>query len=377
MTNIHWVGAGLSSGPGITDLATEYGEINVWDLTTGQAEALSEHLPPDARIIARTLDLNDGISVTHFCKNLQKGDVVISMLPAFLHVKMAELALSSGAHLVTSSYLSDDMNALGDTALEKGLCLVNEVGLDPGIDHLFAHILVDEARKAGVMGKGAEIDFVSHCGGVPVEQTDFTYKFSWTPLGVLTALQNEARLIENGKQRRVPKAWEAVSELSIKEEVFEVYPNRDSLPYVEEYGFGDESNLKTFVRGTLRLSGWKVVWKEIFDLVEKGENLKSLSDELWQKYRYDEDEQDRVILYVALKTPDWQASLSLDEVGSGWRSAMASCVSLNVAQAVRAVVEGRIKPGVHACISDATEARRWLKGLEKNGLVIHGENISL
>lgn len=377
MTNIHWVGAGLSSGPGIVDLAKEYGVINVWDITTDRAGELGTHLTGDAKIIPHILDLNDPESTNHFCESLRAGDVVVSMLPAFLHVKMAELALSADAHLVTSSYLSEEMQALHETALEKGLSLVNEVGLDPGIDHLFAHILVEEARKAGVLDKGTEIDFVSHCGGVPVKRNDFTYKFSWTPLGVLTALKNEARLIENHRQRRVPKAWEAVSKLSINDEVFEVYPNRDSLPYVEEYGFGDENNLKTFVRGTLRLAGWKAAWKDIFSLVEKGENLEALSDKLWQEYRYEEDEQDRVILYVALKTPDWQASLSLDEVGSGWRSAMASCVSLNVAQAVHAVIEGRMKPGVHACISDAPEARLWLKGLEKNGLTIHRENVSL
>tara|TARA_B100001939_G_scaffold337186_2_gene341155 strand:- start:1038 stop:2213 length:1176 start_codon:yes stop_codon:yes gene_type:complete len=382
--SIHWVGAGLSSGPGIVDLADSFGKIHVWDMTPERVDALRAHLSPGAEIDFLRLDLGDELSVARFQNRVQAGDVVVSMLPAALHVQLARLALEKGAHLVTSSYLSDDMRALNDLACQQGGCVINEVGLDPGLDHLFAHVLVDEARRAGVLGQGREIDFVSYCGGVPVEKSDFTYKFSWTPLGVLTALKNEARLIRDHEECRVAKAWQAVSELQVDGETFEVYPNRDSIPYIREYGLEKETNLKGFVRGTLRLEGWKAAWKDIFARVETAgpEELKELSDKLWRDYAYAAGEQDRVVLHVALRAmgkdgQDWNASLTLDEVGSGWKSAMASTVSLTVAQTVKAVLAGRMPPGVQAGLHDVAEARRWLDNLRERGLSVRAQNVTL
>lgn len=383
--SLHWIGAGLASGPGIVALANRRGQITVWDMAGGRAEALKEHVIPAAQIDIRHLDLDEPAARASFCAALTPGDIIISMLPAGLHGQMARLALSERCHMVTSSYLSDDMRLLHGEAVEKGLSIVNEVGLDPGIDHLLTHILVDGARKAGVLDRGRIIDFISCCGGFPARKTAFTYKFSWTPTGVLTALTNPARMIRDGREQSVAKAWQAVTELPLNGELFESYPNRDSLPYITEYGLGNEENLRSFMRGTLRLSGWKEAWKDIFTQLDRGPDaaeLKTLSDRLMRDYSYSEGEQDRVVLYVALSATArdgrvWKAALSLDTTGSGWQSAMARTVSLTVAQAVDAVLEGRLPPGVITAPRDVGEARTWLRGLQQAGLEIQAENIDL
>lgn len=383
--HIHWIGAGLASGPGLVALATETGAITVWDMSEERAAMLRAQMPEGKSFGFSTLDLGDRGSVENFKNHMNPGDIIVSMLPATLHIAMADIALETGTHLVTSSYVDEAMKALDGSAKAHDLSFVNEVGLDPGIDHLFAHILVTAAREAGVLGKGHKIDFVSHCGGIPAEQTDFTYKFSWTPFGVLKALTNPARCIENGAEKLVEKVWHDVSDLEIAGETFEVYPNRNSLPYVKEYGLDGEEKLNTFVRGTLRQGGWKKAWAEMFTKVETldADGLKALSEELWQKHAYADGEEDRVVLYVALTARDqndeiiWSGSLALDEVGSGWQTAMARTVSLTVAQAIKAVRRGAFTPGVHAALTDADEAKTWLRGLIEAGVTIRADNVAL
>ncbi len=380
---IHWIGVGLASGPGIVSLANKFGHITLWDMSLDRAAALKAHIAPDAVLDIRHLNLDDDGLRANFVAALNPGDVIVSMLPASFHVRVAKLALAGGCHMVTSSYLCDDMMALNDEAVKKGLSLVNEAGLDPGIDHLLAHILVDEARKAHMLNRGHIIDFISYCGGFPVEETAFTYKFSWTPLGVLTALTSPARMIRDGSVFSAEKAWENVTELSLAGECFEGYGNRDSLPYIREYDLQDE-RIRNFVRGTLRLSGWKEAWRDIFATVEQADEqaLKDLSERLWRDYQYGKNEQDRVVLYVKLTATaqddiKWQAALSLDVTGSGWQSAMANTVSLTVAEAAGAIMEGRLPAGVRAATQNADEARKWLRGLREHDIEIRAENVSL
>jgi len=383
--HIHWIGAGLASGPGLVALAAETGNVTVWDMTSEHANMLQGQMPAGKHLGVETLDLGDTESVVNFKNQLNAGDIIVSMLPAALHVTMAEIALEAGTHLVTSSYVDAPMAALDAAAKAKGLSFVNEVGLDPGIDHLLAHILVDAARGAGVLGKGHQIEFVSHCGGIPAAKTEFTYKFSWTPLGVIKALTSPAQRIKNGEVKTAKKVWQAVSEIDVAGETFEVYPNRDSLPYIEEYGLDAETNLKTFVRGTLRQAGWKKAWADIFSQVETADTagLTALSKQLWQDHRYADDEEDRVVLYVALSASDksgeniWSASLALDEIGSGWQTAMARTVSLTVAEGAKAILRGSFEPGVHAALTDATEARKWLQGLKNAGVTMRAETVSI
>lgn len=382
--NIHWIGAGLASGPGIVSLANKWGAITVWDMVHDRAEALKTHIKKGSHFHIRSLNLDDDHSCAIFLATLKPHDIIVSMLPAPFHVRVAKIALSAKCHMVTSSYLSNEMIALNAEAIEKDISLVNEVGLDPGIDHLLAHMLVDAARKAGMLGQGHDIDFISYCGGLPAVETAFTYKFSWTPLGVLTALSNPAQMIKDGAAHTVEKAWDNITELSLSEENFEGYANRNSLPYITEYGLSGETSLRRFVRGTLRLKGWKKAWKDIFAAVEQAspKDLKKLSDDLWLKHQYEAGEEDRVVLHVALmitpkKGKEWKASLSLDMIGSGWQSAMASAVSLTVSEAVSALMMGRLPSGVQAAPHDISEARLWVKGLKESGLNFTSVNVHM
>lgn len=381
---IHWIGAGLASGPGLVSLANKWNEATVWDMTLERAHELQKEVDDGATLHVKQLNLADDKSLQSFRNTLNHGDIIISMLPATFHVQVANIALDENCHLVTSSYLNDEMIALNDQVADKGLSFVNEAGLDPGIDHLLTHLIVDEARKAGVLGKGNQLDFISYCGGFPVITNDFAYKFSWTPLGVLTALKNPAQLVQDGVEKTIQTAWENIKDISIHGETFEAYANRNSIPFIKEYALADETNLRTFVRGTLRLSGWEAAWQDIFKTMENAsmDDLKNLSDELWSKYQYDEGEKDRVVLYVALNSKDvsdntWEVSLTLDTTGTGWQSAMANTVSYTVAEAVSALMENRLAPGVQAAPHDVAEARRWLKGLNEKGIEFKAVNIEL
>ena len=383
-SSIHWIGAGLASGPGLVSLANKWNEATVWDMSLERAHELQNEVDDSATLHVKQLNLADEKSLQTFCDTLNNGDIIISMLPATFHVQVAHIALDENCHLVTSSYLNDEMIALNDQAFDKGLSFVNEVGLDPGIDHLLTHLIVDKARKAGVLGKGNQLDFLSYCGGFPVTINDFAYKFSWTPLGVLTALKNPAQLVQDGVETTIPTAWENIKDISVHGETFEAYANRNSIPFIKEYALADETNLRTFVRGTLRLSGWEAAWQDIFKTMENAtmDALKNLSDELWSKYQYDDGEEDRVVLYVALNSKDengntWEASLTLDTTGTGWQSAMANTVSYTVAEAVSALMENRLAPGVQAAPHDIAEARRWLKGLNQKGIEFKAVNIEL
>ncbi|NQU58711.1 MAG: saccharopine dehydrogenase NADP-binding domain-containing protein [Rhodospirillales bacterium] len=375
---IHWLGAGLSSGPGIAALARARGNVVLWNRTEEKAQALADTIGEGEGLSVEALDFD------RLAGRVGEGDVVISMLPGAFHVQVAKLSLAAGAHMVTTSYLSPEMEALDGEARAKGLVVLNEVGVDPGIDHLFAQILVDGARQAGMLADGHSISFESHCGGVPAVANDFRYKFSWAPLGVLTALRNPARSIKDGVELRTEKAWTGVDEIDVLGEIFEVYPNRDSIGYIEEYGLDDVADLQLFVRGTLRLPGWKAAWADIFSVVETGsdDSLKALSEQLWDKYAYGPGEEDRVVLYVSLTSQDasgeiWKASLSLDETGTGWQTAMARTVSLSAQVAICAILDGRLEAGVQSSTRDPQEAKRWLRLLADEGIEFHAENVSL
>ncbi len=377
-STIHWLGAGLSSGPGIAALARRRGNVVLWNRTEEKARALAATIGVDSGLSIEALDFD------RLAQRIANGDVVVSMLPGAFHVQVADIALEAGAHMVTTSYLSPEMMALDDTARAKGLVVLNEVGVDPGIDHLFAQVLVDAARQAGMLGDGRSVAFESHCGGVPAIANDFRYKFSWAPLGVLTALRNPARSIKDGVEFRTEKAWTGVSNIDILGETFEVYPNRDSMGYVAEYGLDDVADLQLFVRGTLRLPGWKEAWADIFTAVETGtdDSLKALSEQLWSDHAYGPDEEDRVILYVSLTSTGadgepWRAYIALDETGTGWQTAMARTVSLTAQVAIGAVLDGRLQPGVQAATRDPLEAKHWLRQLADDGITFKTENVSL
>ena len=368
MPKIHWLGTGLSAIPGLKMLIENEHSVAVYNRTVDKAiEALSR-VDGDYQVITFSLEAVK--------KYASAGDVVVSMLPGNFHVPVAELCISLEAHFVSSSYISDEMRGLNSAAIKKGLCLVNEVGLDPGIDHSMSHALVEEYRNSSVFSKENSHSFLSYCGGLSDVPNDFCYKFSWSPLGVLKALMSTSVSIRDSEVYTVTKPWESVEIYPLPmpwgEDEFEVYPNRDSRPFIEQYQMNDDLKIEQFVRGTLRYKGWKSAWSNIFSEVDSLNSadsearLKEISDDLWSNYSYKEDEVDRVILTVELKVKNdskvvWHKQFLLDTLGNSMGSAMAQLVSCSVALAVEAVMGNEISAGVSAAPHDSKLVDRWLK----------------
>jgi saccharopine dehydrogenase-like NADP-dependent oxidoreductase len=375
MQTIHWLGAGLSAVPGIRRLVKGDLPFVLWNRTVEKAKLAVANTGKEVDIRLFDVDSLAGA--------IKSGDIIVSMLPGSWHPTIAELSVDKGAHFVCSSYISPEMEALNSVATHKGLCLVNEVGLDPGIDHLMAHLLVDEYKHSPEYEATNTILFRSYCGGFPSKPNDFRYKFSWSPLGVLKALKTPSKSILESKAIDVQRPWHAITDYvanlpGARKETFEAYPNRDALPFIHAYHFDPEWHIDEFVRGTLRISGWAEAWKEIFTEIDglEGEEgdlrLQEMSDELWQAHAYAEDESDRVVLCVELEarekdTSVWQHGYSIDSLGDDKGSAMARLVSLTVSLAVDAIATGKIRPGVSAAPSDPVIVKEWFETLSHMG----------
>lgn len=376
MSRIHWLGAGLSTIPGIRRLANTDQPIIVWNRTLKKAtEAIKGTVgQKNGSAEAATLDW-DMLDAT-----LDAGDVVVSMLPGDLHVKVAQMCIDAKAHFVSSSYLSPEMVVLNAAAVKQGVSLVNEVGLDPGIDHLFAHALVDDYKRSSRYSTDNKIFFRSYCGGVPAVPNAFKYKFSWSPFGVLKALTSPAKWVESGDEQNTATPWKAVTSYDVttakgKQESFEAYPNRDSLPFMSAYHFEDDWKVEQFVRGTLRLSGWTTAWDSLFTDIESmnpkdtQSRLTKMSDKLWKEHAYAKGELDRVVLVVELEVQDksgkvvWHQTQSIDDVGNEEGTSMARLVSHTVSLAVQSTLAREFEPGVQAAPSDANIVQSWLAQL--------------
>ncbi len=361
---IHWCGTGLSAIPGLRRLIEGGHKVTVWNRTIEKAQAEVGDLTDDIR----------GFDIDALGAVLEKGDVIVSMLPGDWHVPLAELAISKEANFVSSSYIAPEMRALDDKAREAGVALVNEVGLDPGIDHLMAHALVDNYRASDAFDAQNHLSFISYCGGIPKNPNPFRYKFSWSPLGVLKALRSPSKSIRDYAPLDVARPWDAISSYIAPlptTESFEVYPNRDSLPFMAEYQFEDHWPVKEFVRGTLRLNGWTDAWADVFTEIEtlsgpEGDaRLKEMSDQFWAENAYDEGEPDRVVLCVGLKAEKdgvevWHKTYVMDAWGDERGTAMARLVSIPVSLAVEAVLNRAISAGVHAAPSDPKLVQGWM-----------------
>ena len=179
----------------------------------------------------------------------------MSLLPYVYHVMVAKHCVSHQKNMVTTSYVKPEMYALDVVAKEAGIILLNEMGLDPGIDHMSAMRIIDKVHDR----QGAILEFYSICGALPAPEAannPFRYKFSWSPKGVVLAGNNDAVFLQNGKIVDIPTrnlfknpfrvSFPEVGEL-------EVYPNRDSMAYKEIYGIPEA---RTMFRGTFRYNGW-------------------------------------------------------------------------------------------------------------------------
>ncbi len=254
-------GAGLVSRPLVRYLLDRNFSVCVASRTVSKAEKLIDGHPNGE---AATVDAEDANAIRGF---VEKADLAISLLPAPKHPVVARACLDLGKHMVTTSYVSPEMRALDKEAKEKDLLLLNEIGVDPGIDHMSAMQVIhaEEARGAKLVG------FSSWCGGLPAPEANdnpFGYKFSWSPRAVLVAARNPARYLVDGELTEVPgeRLFADPATVQIPDlGTFEGYPNRDSVSYLDTYGF-DPDQVVSMFRGTLRNQGHCQLYTQLIEL---------------------------------------------------------------------------------------------------------------
>ena len=196
---------------------------------------------------------------------IENADIVISMLPASLHITVAKDCVRLGKNLVTASYVSPEIAELDEAAKQAGILLLNEIGLDPGIDHMSAMQVIDEIKENG----GELTSFKSFCGGLvhpDYDNNPWNYKFTWNPRNVVLAGQGTAQYIENGDYKYIPytSLFERTEHMEVLDAgEFEGYANRDSLSYRKSYGLDD---IPTLFRGTLRRKGYSEAWNVFVQL---------------------------------------------------------------------------------------------------------------
>lgn len=264
MRNILIFGAGRSASSLIRYLLSKSNEeklhLTVADLSLNLAKAKTQN-HPNATPLA--LDIFNAYERK---KAIANASIVISMLPAHLHIEIAKDCIEFKKHLVTASYISDAMQALNEEAIQNNLIFMNEIGLDPGIDHMSAMKVIDEIRSKG----GKMLLFESFCGGLVAPESDnnlWNYKFTWAPRNVVLAGQGgAAKFIQEGTYKYIP--YSALFRRTEFLEVegygkFEAYSNRDSLKYRSVYGLDD---ILTLYRGTIRRVGYSRAWNMFVQL---------------------------------------------------------------------------------------------------------------
>ena len=250
MKRILVLGAGLVAKPLVQYLvAVPEFEVTVASRTLAKAERLVGDAPNGR---AKTVNVDDREALEALVRD---ADLAVSLLPYVHHPVVAGFCVKHGKQMVTTSYVKDAMMALDGDAKQAGVVLLNEIGVDPGIDHMSAMRVIHHIHDRG----GKLQSFHSNTGGLPAPEANdnpMGYKFSWAPRGVVMAGKNPARFLENGETVDIPGAdlfshhWPAeIAGFG----TLEVYPNRDSLPYIETYGIPE---VETMFRGTLRYPGW-------------------------------------------------------------------------------------------------------------------------
>ena len=196
---------------------------------------------------------------------IRETDLAVSLLPWIYHPAVARLCVKHGVHMVTTSYVKEPMAQLDAEARAAGVVLLNEMGVDPGIDHMTAMRVIHRVQREG----GEITSFMSWCGGLPAPEANTNplgYKFSWSPRGVLLAGRNSAHYLREGEEVILPgdelfeHTWRVPVEVEGKVIEFEGYANRDSLPYMHAYGI---ESTRTMFRGTLRYPGWCATMRAI------------------------------------------------------------------------------------------------------------------
>lgn len=257
MRQILLLGAGRSVGSFI-DYLKPFAKKNNWKLVIGDqsielAKARAKEFP-EARAIL--FDVFDSVQLK---SEISAADVVISMIPAHLHIHVIKQCVASEKSVFTASYVSEEIKGLNEEAANKGLLILMEMGLDPGIDHMSAMKEIDEIKKGG----GELLSFKSFTGGLIAPESDnnpWNYKFTWNPRNVVLAGQGTVKFIRNGRYKYITyhNLFKRLENIEVPGHgVFEGYANRDSLSYRSIYGLG---NIPTIFRGTLRRKGFCSAW---------------------------------------------------------------------------------------------------------------------
>ncbi|MFX1481902.1 MAG: saccharopine dehydrogenase C-terminal domain-containing protein [Promethearchaeota archaeon] len=260
MKKVLCLGAGLVARPYIQYLSDNDFHVIVASRTKSKAEHLIESCKNTEAIAFNILKDDELLE-----ELTERADIVCSLLPYTYHVKAAKVAIRHKTHFCTTSYISDEMKALEEDAKKAGVILLNECGVDPGIDHMSAMKIIDDVHN----NNGKIDSFTSFTGGLPAPDSNnnpYGYKLSWSPRGVLLAGRNDALFLRDGKQVKIPgpelfENYELMEIPSIG--TFEGYPNRDSLSYIDIYNIPET---KTMLRGTLRNIGWCDTLDKIADL---------------------------------------------------------------------------------------------------------------
>lgn len=262
MQTVLILGAGLSSTSLIQyflDQSKHQWKIRVGDIQLENAIAsVKDHACGEAFLF----DVHNPVQLR---EEIEQASIVISMLPASMHHLVAECCVDFGRNLVTASYLSPAIKALDNEARKRGIVLMNECGVDPGIDHMSAMQMINRIKEEGIELKA----FESSTGGLVApgfENNPWRYKFTWNPRNVVLAGHDGARFLHNGKFKYIPyhKVFSRIETIHVPGlGEFEVYGNRDSLTYRETYGL---HNLKTMFRGTIRRPGFCEAWDTFVQL---------------------------------------------------------------------------------------------------------------
>lgn len=250
MKKVLVLGAGLVSRPLVRYLLDipEF-QITVASRTVSKADKLIDGHPQGTAI---ELNVKNDSQLEQL---ISQSDLAISLLPYTYHVKVAGYCIKHKKQMVTTSYISDAMKALDKPARQAGVLILNEIGVDPGIDHMSAMRIIHNVENSG----GKVVSFRSYCGGLPAPEANdnpFGYKFSWSPRGVLMAGRNDAKYLKEDKIIEIEGKDLFRHHWSLNIEglpPFETYPNRNALPYIESYGLKD---VRTMFRGTIRNIGW-------------------------------------------------------------------------------------------------------------------------
>jgi saccharopine dehydrogenase-like NADP-dependent oxidoreductase len=389
MSKILLLGAGFVTAPLVEYLHQKGHHLSIASQFIEEAETLiagRENMTPFKVNVTDQDDIRQLI---------QPADIVLSFVPYQFHIAVAKVCIDEKTPMVTASYTHADMKALDEQAKEAGITILNEIGLDPGIDHMTAMQMIDEAHE-----KGQKVDaFVSWCGGIPAPDAadnPLGYKFSWSPMAVLTASSNDAKYLSKGGEETIKgeNLLTSMRDVDISDELkLRGYANRDSMGYKQAYNIPE---VQTLLRGTLRYKGFGQIidaakhigllsgesfssqlssWQELmqqlestssFDLSDKVKEafnwlgcyseeaissdspIKAFCELLTEKLKYEDGEQDMVVMQHRLVLVDsdgtrhFHQSTMVEKGDKNGFSAMAKTVGYPAAIAADMILSGKI-----------------------------------